>query len=195
MALSCVVAASSLVGCKSNQSRGDLVLQEASDLRVQNATLKSQRDSAEQARREAVAELQAMRDQLSAVNDALEQSQREMAALRAQPAPATTVPASAGPNLGDLGNGVSVSTRAGDVVITVAGDVLFDSGKASLRDESKRTLDGIARTLLRRYPGATYRVEGYTDTDPIRKSGWKSNEHLSAERAIAVEKYLVGRVI
>ncbi|MBZ0171224.1 MAG: OmpA family protein, partial [Phycisphaerales bacterium] len=37
------------------------------------------------------------------------------------------------------------------------------------------------------------RIEGYTDTDPIRKSKWASNEHLSFERANAVEKYLISR--
>lgn len=184
-----------LSGCKSTNDRSELVMQEATDLRSQNSVLQSQRDSAEQARREAVAELQAMREQLTQVNDALEQSQRELSAMRAQPTPATTAPATTGPDLGNLGEGVSVSSRSGDVVITVAGDVLFDSGKATLRSNARRTLDDIARTLIRRYPGATYRVEGYTDTDPIRKSGWKSNEHLSAERAIAVEKYLVGRGI
>ena len=43
------------------------------------------------------------------------------------------------------------------------------------------------------FGGNLVRIEGYTDSDPIRKSKWKSNEHLSAERAITVEQYLVSR--
>ncbi|MHC4931437.1 MAG: OmpA/MotB family protein, partial [Planctomycetota bacterium] len=39
------------------------------------------------------------------------------------------------------------------------------------------------------------RVEGHTDSDPIRKSGWKSNEALSLARAEMVRKYLVDRGI
>lgn len=186
-----MIGAIGLSGCnRGSQSRADLAMQEASDLRAQNATLITQRDTAEQGRREALAELRAVQSQLGEMNDALEQAQRELAAARSQSVAATT-----GPNLGNLGDGVSVSQRGGDVVITVAGDVLFDSGKAELRSDARRTLDGIARTLLQRYPTARYRVEGYTDTDPIRKSGWKSNEHLSAERALTVENYLVSRGI
>ena len=33
----------------------------------------------------------------------------------------------------------------------------------------------------------------HTDTDPIKKSGHKSNHHLGFERAYAVMKYLVSR--
>ena len=35
------------------------------------------------------------------------------------------------------------------------------------------------------------RVEGHTDTDPIKKSGWRNNEELSKARAKMVRQYLV----
>jgi chemotaxis protein MotB len=38
-------------------------------------------------------------------------------------------------------------------------------------------------------------VEGYTDTDPIVYSGWPSNWHLGAARAIAVLQYINGQGI
>jgi len=94
---------------------------------------------------------------------------------------------------GSAPEGVSVGRRGGDLVIAIAGDVLFESGKASLRADARRSLDRIADVLRSRYPNNTIRVEGYTDTDPIRKSGWASNEQLSAERALAVERHLVER--
>jgi len=81
----------------------------------------------------------------------------------------------------------------GEVVVAIAGDVLFDSGSIKLKSSSKQSLDRIAQVLDSRYAGQTVRVEGYTDTDPIRKSKWETNERLSAERALAVEQYLVGR--
>ena len=39
------------------------------------------------------------------------------------------------------------------------------------------------------------RVEGYTDTDKLvkTKDKWKTNERLSAYRALAVEEYLVAK--
>ncbi len=93
------------------------------------------------------------------------------------------------------GDGVTVSRRGSEIVVGVAGDVLFDSGQATIKNSAKKTLDQIASTIRQRYPGHTIRVEGYTDSDPIRKSGWKTNERLSAERALAVESYLVSRGI
>jgi chemotaxis protein MotB len=71
--------------------------------------------------------------------------------------------------------------------------VLFDSGKATLKSTAKAKLDKVAQVIKSQYGGQTIRVEGYTDTDPIKKSGWKTNERLSGERAMAVEEYLVSR--
>ena len=67
------------------------------------------------------------------------------------------------------------------------------SGKS--KSSSKSSLNRIANVLNQRYPNQTIRVEGYTDTDPIRKSKWEHNERLSAERAMAVEKYLVAQSV
>lgn len=95
---------------------------------------------------------------------------------------------------GGGGGGVGyTSGGAGEVVISIAGDVLFRSGQVTISDEGRRALDRVAGQLNSQYAGRTIRVEGYTDSDPIRKSNWKSNEHLSAERALAVEKYLVSK--
>lgn len=80
-----------------------------------------------------------------------------------------------------------------DVVITVAGDVLFASGQTTLKPEAKKELDKIARDLESRYSGHRIRVEGYTDSDPIRKSKFASNEALSQARADSVRSYLVSK--
>lgn len=91
-------------------------------------------------------------------------------------------------------NGATVSRGAGgSIVVAVAGDVLFDSGKAELKSSAQSSLARIAQVLNSQYSGNTVRIEGYTDSDPIRRSSWRSNEHLSAERALAVEQYLVQR--
>ncbi|MEO1584194.1 MAG: OmpA family protein [Planctomycetota bacterium] len=92
-------------------------------------------------------------------------------------------------------SGTSVSGRGQDIVVNVAGDVLFDSGRVTLKRDAKATLDRIAGVISSQYGSNPIRVEGYTDGDPIVKSEWKTNERLSAERAMAVEAYLVGRGI
>jgi len=87
----------------------------------------------------------------------------------------------------------SYRTAGGEVVVSAAGDVLFDSGKATLKSTAKAGLDKVASVIRSQYAGHLIRVEGYTDGDPIVKSSWKTNERLSGERAMAVEEYLVSR--
>lgn len=91
-------------------------------------------------------------------------------------------------------DGVSVSRGlGGEIIVNIEGDILFDSGQVELKPGARRALDRVASTLKTQYAGNLVRVEGYTDTDPIRKSKWKDNEELSAERALAVERYLVSK--
>jgi chemotaxis protein MotB len=98
-------------------------------------------------------------------------------------------------NGGDFGPGTTTRRDQADLVVEVAGDVLFDSGSIVLKPTAKRTLDQVARRIMSDYSSNTIRVEGYTDTDPLKKQKgkYKDNEELSAERALAVERYLVGR--
>lgn len=92
--------------------------------------------------------------------------------------------------------GVSAYRGAGgEIVLTVAGDVLFDSGAITLKSQAKRSLDQVANVIRSQYGTNAIRVDGYTDSDPIKKSQWKTNERLSAERALAVEDYLANKGI
>jgi len=77
------------------------------------------------------------------------------------------------------------------LVITVLGDVLFDSGKAKIRRESYPILDKVAVVLNKNVPQLDIGIEGHTDNEPIRYSNWKSNWELSSARALSVLHYLV----
>ncbi len=103
---------------------------------------------------------------------------------------ATTRPADSGPTGFEGIAGVTAASVSGGVLLSVEGDVLFASGSVTLRNSSKATLDRVAGVLKSTYPGNTIRIAGHTDSDPIKKSQWKTNERLSAERALAVEEYL-----
>ncbi len=76
------------------------------------------------------------------------------------------------------------------LVITFVADILFDSGKAELRSAALPTLDKVARVLKENVPDLNVGIEGHTDNEPIRHSGWKSNWELSAQRALSVLHYL-----
>jgi chemotaxis protein MotB len=77
------------------------------------------------------------------------------------------------------------------LVITFVADVLFDSGKAKLKADTFSSLDKVARVLNENVADLKVGVEGHTDNEPIKFSGWKSNWELSTERALSVLHYLV----
>lgn len=77
------------------------------------------------------------------------------------------------------------------LVITFVADVLFDSGKANIKPETYPILDKVATVLEENVPQLNIGIEGHTDNQPIRFSGWKSNWELSTARALSVLHYLV----
>ena len=70
--------------------------------------------------------------------------------------------------------------------------VLFDSGKAELRRSAFPVLDKVAKVLAE-FPDQPLGVEGHTDNQPIRRSGWADNHALSIARANAVADYLIAQ--
>lgn len=77
------------------------------------------------------------------------------------------------------------------LVITVVGDLLFDSGKAKIRPGGFPILDKVAVVLKENVPQLNVGIEGHTDNEPIKFSGWKSNWELSTARSLSVLHYLV----
>ncbi len=83
---------------------------------------------------------------------------------------------------------LSVSMAERGLVVTVLDRVLFDSGRAELKESSLATLDKLADVLARTRDHMIY-VEGHTDNVPIRTSNWRSNWELSTARAMEVLHY------
>ncbi len=73
-------------------------------------------------------------------------------------------------------------------VLRAEADILFASGKADLKPEAKAAITEVAPTLkeILSDKSVVLRVDGHTDSDPISRSGWKDNLHLSLMRARAV---------
>ncbi len=78
---------------------------------------------------------------------------------------------------------------------TVGSDVLFSSGRATLTAPGKAAISRIAGDIKTTYAGMPVRVYGYTDNEPIAKTRklWKDNLDLSANRAMAVTRYLISK--
>jgi len=77
------------------------------------------------------------------------------------------------------------------LVITFVADILFDSGKDKIKPGAYNVLDKVARVLSENIPEYNIGIEGHTDNQPIKYSGWKSNWELSTARALSVLHYLV----
>jgi chemotaxis protein MotB len=77
-------------------------------------------------------------------------------------------------------------------------EIFFDTGRADLKAEGRAELDKVAAAIVElegQIPVEihwTLRVDGHTDVRPIIGQ-FKSNWDLSAERAISVVQYLVGK--
>ena len=91
------------------------------------------------------------------------------------------------------GYDVAFDASAGTITVTLPNAILFDSGKATLKKATSTELDHIRSVLQERYAGKMIDVVGHTDTDPIKKSPWKDNLELSAQRSLSVVRYLKSR--
>lgn len=75
------------------------------------------------------------------------------------------------------------------LVVRLTGRILFDLGKADLRDDGKRLLDRIAELLVD-IPNVIM-IEGHTDNWPINNERFPSNWELSTARATNVVRYFI----
>jgi chemotaxis protein MotB len=91
------------------------------------------------------------------------------------------------------GYDVSVDASAGTITVTLPNAILFNPGKATLKKARSVELNHIESVLEQNYGGRLVDVVGHTDSDPIKKSKWKDNWELSAQRALSVVRYLIGR--
>jgi len=86
-------------------------------------------------------------------------------------------------------NKVALSITQRGLVISLKEAGFFESGSAKLKHESVATLRGIAEGL-QQYANR-FRVEGHTDSVPIRSSEFRSNWELSTARATNVIHFLI----
>jgi len=137
-----------------------------------------------------VEERDALWTQNQELQDELDRTRAALDAAQSEPMPISVVAPPQTATGFESVSGVEAFRSGGTITVRVPGDVLFSSGKVALKSSAKQTLSQIAAIIQREHPASTIRVEGYTDTDPIRKSKWKDNLELSLQRAAAVHRHL-----
>jgi len=87
----------------------------------------------------------------------------------------------------------SVEVSESQIRLVLNTPVLFDSGSARLKPQTKTILDKIAKTLS--MTNEKIIVEGHTDNIPIKSGEFHSNWELSARRAVNVINYFMSKGI
>ena len=140
-----------------------------------------------------IAQLRAEQDDLvrkeQAARQRADELQQQLDGVTAVPVAQDAILQSVRRDLADL----DVRYNRGRISIGIENTVTFDSGSTELKTSAHDTLRRVAALLQRDFPNRRIYVEGHTDSDPIVKtrSQFRSNRHLSAERADAVAGFLV----
>ncbi len=89
--------------------------------------------------------------------------------------------------------GLAVNVRHNRMVISLPGDVLFDSGRETLKKDGKDILLKVAGVIKAdpQLLSRDYSVAGHTDNEPLQHGPFKDNWGLSLMRAREVLVYLV----
>ncbi|RME23083.1 MAG: endoflagellar motor protein [Deltaproteobacteria bacterium] len=78
----------------------------------------------------------------------------------------------------------------GRMVVVMATDILFESGKADLSEEGRKALAEVG-AVLASIPDRSFQVEGHTDNVPISTSRFHNNWELGSARAVSVVETLI----
>ena len=132
------------------------------------------------------AEKSQLADQVTMGQQTIDELQQQIAERNQSPAEAT--------GFGE-GYDVAFDPSAGTITITLPNAILFAPGKASLKKSISTELNHILSVLKEKYSGKHIDVIGHTDSDPIKKSKWKDNWELSAQRSLSVVRYMASRGI
>lgn len=87
---------------------------------------------------------------------------------------------------------ISIDYNEQYVELDLNGSILFESGSAHIKEDSKIFLQKIAR-ILTKYKYCIIEIEGHTDNVPIYSAQYSSNRELSSERARNVYEYLMSQ--
>jgi chemotaxis protein MotB len=170
--LICLVSVTFFCGCTDWQKKYEYLNVEHENLKGRFESIQTERDQLAQ--------------RITQDQQTIQELQKQIQEQKKSPAEVTGFGA---------GYDVSFDAVAGTITVTLPNEILFDSGKATLKQTTSKELDHILSVLKSKYSGRYIDVVGHTDTDPIKKSPWKDNWELSAERALTVVRYLVQRGI
>lgn len=168
--LVCLVSISLMSGCTDYKKKYDYLNVEHQNLKGRFENLQTER--------------QQLADRVAQDQQTIDELRRQIEELNKTPADAT--------GFGD-GYDVAFDAAAGTITVTLPNTILFESGKASLKNATSTELNHILSVIKQKYADKDIDVIGHTDTDPIVKTKelWEDNLELSGQRAFSVARYLI----
>jgi chemotaxis protein MotB len=85
-----------------------------------------------------------------------------------------------------------IELRDGRMILQLPNDVLFDSGKADIKQDGQRAI-GQVGGVLKTLSGRKFQVAGHTDNVPINTERFRSNWDLSTARAVEVIRFFIAQ--
>ncbi|HXE75869.1 MAG TPA: OmpA family protein [Candidatus Xenobia bacterium] len=138
--------------------------------------------------RELESQLLALQERIRSLEEQLEAARRDLAAARDENARLAAerdkICAELRRQLASLGQ---LQEQGGQMVLTLASDILFDFDRYDLRPVARENLARLAVIRLLLFPGATVRYEGHTDL--VGEEDY--NQWLSEQRALSVYRYFL----
>jgi chemotaxis protein MotB len=204
--LTLVFALSTLVGCGVSKDEYDKKVREAENLKSRLAAEEAANKKSQGELSDARAQIEQLKEQLRAagvdvsnLNANLEQQARALEDYKKRAEQLEAIRQRfevLRKKLEELTKfGLKVSIRNNRIVINLPGDVLFDSGKETLKKEGKDILTKVAEVIRgdKGLMDRTYQVAGHTDDKPFQGT-FKDNWGLSAMRAREVLVFLTAPV-
>ncbi|MCR5310349.1 MAG: flagellar motor protein MotB [Lachnospiraceae bacterium] len=90
----------------------------------------------------------------------------------------------------NIADKVEVDFNSQYVRLTLKGAILFEPGKADLKETVKSTLRKVGM-ILERYASGEIEIEGHTDNIPQNSPPYKNNDELSSARALSVFYFIL----
>jgi len=172
-------------GARAEQAETERAIAERAKAKADQATAQAERAKSEaeaeaeraaQGKAAAMAQEQAAKEQLAQARQSAEQAEQEKVQLREQ--------------LRQQLNVILETRETARGLIINMSDVLFDTGKYSLKPGAREKLAKVSGIILA-HPGLNLEVEGHTDS----VGSDEYNQHLSEQRANSVRDYLVAQGI
>jgi chemotaxis protein MotB len=189
-----LVAAALVAGCRTNTDRIRVLEAEKADAERRNRELMHAQAELRAEKIKAEGEAESLRARREALEAQLEITRTSTEPATPSEEPVVRIDVD---RLSErLGDGARVLEREdGGATIVLASDVTFTPGRADLNRKAQETLRRVAQELRDESGFQRLRIEGHTDSDPIRKSGWRDNRELSLARASKVRMFLVAQGI